>query len=145
VAVERQAQATPASLVTNETREAVSGEVVVTPPTPGEGHTVDDRGAYQLEELDNVPLILRRPSLFEFRDLYPELARRRKEQADIKVELLVGPDGEVREVTIIEGAGPDFDQAARKAARRLRFGPAMRRGRAVAMRTYIVFNFRLDQ
>jgi TonB family protein len=100
---------------------------------------------FQPEELDEIPAVLRHPSRWEFRSFYPEREYQAHHEADVKVELLVDESGAVTEVRIIEGAGPDFDAAAKRLGQLLRYTPGLRHGRPVKMHAYVVFNFRIER
>ncbi len=51
----------------------------------------------------------------------------------VAVKLRVGPDGAVEEVTLLESAGPPFDEAVLVGATHFRFEPARYRGQPVAV------------
>jgi TonB family protein len=68
---------------------------------------------------------------------YPEGATGR---AEVVLELTINPHGDVVDATVISGA-PLFDDAALAAARRWRFDPAQRGGRAVAARIRYTVRF----
>ncbi len=58
---------------------------------------------------------------------YPERARRAGKEGTVRVRVLVGVDGSVRRVQVVQSSGvPELDAAARKGARRWRFAPARR-------------------
>ena len=102
-------------------------------------------GGYALDDLDDTPLILERPGRWDLARYYPAEEYRAKLEADVKVELVVDSTGQVIEVNIIGGAGPNFDAAARKLGYLMKFTPAKRRGRPVKMRAHIVFNFTIEK
>jgi TonB family protein len=57
------------------------------------------------------------------------------------VEAWIGADGLVHQATVVHSS-PAFDDAARQAAARWRFRPALRDGRAVPSVAFLVFGFR---
>ncbi len=67
---------------------------------------------------------------------YPPALLRQGLRGAVVVQLVVGVDGAVSQVTVVTSAGPDFDAAAVAAAQRLVFTPATRGGvpTAVAIR-----------
>lgn len=60
---------------------------------------------------------------------YPQLALRRREQGDVILRVVVGPDGLPQTVEIERSSGhPDLDHAAQAAVQRWRFRPATQGG-----------------
>jgi protein TonB len=76
---------------------------------------------------------------------YPAEARRKGIEGEVRVSLLVGEDGRVREVRILE-ASPSgiFDESAREAARSWLFEPARRGGEPVLSRVEAPIRFELE-
>lgn len=65
--------------------------------------------------------------------IYPDAAARRGEQGTVVLLIHVAPDGQAREVEILQSSGfPLLDRAAQQAVERWHFLPAMRDGQAVA-------------
>lgn len=95
-------------------------------------------------EVERAPRLLRQPTSLELRALYPEAARREGIEGDVRLELLVDERGEVAEARLLQRAGHGFDEVAPDAARRIRFEPAQRGGRPVAVRIQWTLKFRLD-
>jgi TonB family protein len=60
----------------------------------------------------------------------------------VLVEVDIGPDGAVREATVVRSAGTAFDDAARRAASEWRFRPARVAGQPRRVFAYLVFAFR---
>ncbi len=96
-------------------------------------------------DLEQAPRLLRQPSRLDLRTHYPEAARRQGLEANVRVELLVDETGAVRELRILDGGGPGFDDAVRTLSRLMAFSPGTRGGRAVAVRYAWTFKFRLDE
>ncbi|MDW8399760.1 MAG: energy transducer TonB, partial [Acetobacteraceae bacterium] len=77
---------------------------------------------------------------------YPEAARRSGAQGTVLLRLTVGPDGTVASAEVVESAGhPLLDQAARQAALRCRFDPALEAGRPVAATAPWRVTYRLER
>ncbi len=76
--------------------------------------------------------------------VYPPDMRTLGKTATVKLEAYIDKKGKVRRVTIIESAGKEFDQAAKKAIWASTFSPAKSNGKAVAvlLRLPVKFNLR---
>lgn len=77
--------------------------------------------------------------------VYPEAAKRSGRQATVIVKVLVGTDGRVRETELASTnkVGFGFDEAALRAASKMRYEPAKRDGEPIEMWTTVVIAFRL--
>jgi protein TonB len=77
---------------------------------------------------------------------YPQASRMRGEQGMVGLVLRVAPSGQVTEVEIGRSSGfPQLDEAARRAALRWRFRPALRDGAPVEGTIRTAVHFRLVQ
>lgn len=76
--------------------------------------------------------------------VYPPPARAAEIEADLPFEIVVAPDGHVASARALARAGYGLDDAALRALLRYRFSPAIRAGRAVAVRMRWVVQFRLE-
>lgn len=77
---------------------------------------------------------------------YPQASRARGEQGVVGLVLRVAPSGQVAEVEIGRSSGfPQLDEAAKRAAQRWRFRPAMRDGFPVEGTIRTAVHFRLVQ
>jgi iron complex outermembrane receptor protein len=65
---------------------------------------------------------------------YPEEARRAALSGTVRLQLVIGIDGAVSEAYVLRRAGHGFDESALRAARQLRFEPALLDGRPAAVR-----------
>lgn len=75
---------------------------------------------------------------------YPEVARRRGVEGQVLVRMRVDAEGRVVSVVVVESEPRDvFDEAARDAARRATFAPAVEGGRPVASTVEQRIHFRL--
>ena len=87
-----------------------------------------------------TPLYLKNP-----RPKYPEVARRRRFQGTVLLEVLVKKDGRAGDVRISRSSGhPILDRAALTAVKKWIFTPGSENGRAAAMRVKIPIRFELD-
>ena len=98
----------------------------------------------QICEAEPSPECATRPmSIYAPDPEYSELARRKKIQTTIRLEVTVGADGRVHDVTVIKFSGYDLDEQSIKAVNQWKFEPAMIRGSPVPFRTRIDVSFRL--
>ncbi|HEX7614542.1 MAG TPA: energy transducer TonB [Thermoanaerobaculia bacterium] len=74
---------------------------------------------------------------------YPELARRARVEGVVLLEAIIGADGSVRDVRVLQGAHPLLDPAALEAVRRWRYRPARIGVRPVAVFLKVVVTFSL--
>lgn len=87
-----------------------------------------------------IPLYLENP-----RPKYPELARRRRFQGTVIVEVLVKKDGRAGDVRVSRSSGhPSLDRAALAAVRKWLFKPGSENGTVVDMRVKIPIRFQLN-
>ncbi|HET9531278.1 MAG TPA: energy transducer TonB [Blastocatellia bacterium] len=90
-------------------------------------------------DVDTRPMLLNRP-----RPNYTEEARKNKIQGVVRVRVLIGPDGSVRQVRLVGGGLPDgLNEEAIRAAYQLRFKAAMKGGRPVAFWQAVDIEFNL--
>jgi TonB family protein len=129
---------------TTEGRTAARGDPRLPASTPAGDNTAYSTAPADVTEVERAPVLLRQPSTAETRALYPEAARRDGVEADVGLELLVSEGGEVADVRIVRAAGQGFDDVARQLGSRMRFRPAERGGRAVAVWIPWTWKFRLD-
>jgi len=75
---------------------------------------------------------------------YPEEARRRRQQGDVLLHLVIEADGDVARVFVARSSGfPALDDAAMRAAQRWRFEPARQDGVAIASEVDVPIAFLL--
>lgn len=88
------------------------------------------------------PADLQPPELLEaVEPNYPPALKDRGVRGTVVLELALDVQGRVTGVQVVEGAGPDLDAAAVEAARKLRFSPAMAKGKPVPVRLRYRFDF----
>ncbi len=80
----------------------------------------------------------------QVRPQYPPRARQRRHQGTVSVELVVDADGSVEVVKVVDGQGPELDQAAIEALQQWRFRPGSRFGVPVPVRMEISVSFSLS-
>jgi periplasmic protein TonB len=76
--------------------------------------------------------------------VYPETARAAELEADVRLELVVDPEGRVVSARPLAPRGLGLDEAALRAVRAYRFSPARRAGRPVRVRMEWTVAFRLQ-
>jgi protein TonB len=75
---------------------------------------------------------------------YPRTARRRGYEGTVLLEVLVGREGEVKDLRLFESSGHDvLDHAAMKAVMQWAFDPGMRGDEPVEMRVKVPVRFDL--
>ena len=76
--------------------------------------------------------------------LYPRGMRLYEVAWQVKLRIILGADGEVRdEIEVLEGSRPGFTEEAIKAARRIEFEPAQKDGRPVSQYVTLIYHFNL--
>ncbi len=90
-------------------------------------------------ELDQAPKIIKQ-ALPE----YPKEARRKSIEGRVIIRLILDKQGIPNECVIYKSNPPEiFDQAALEAARKMRFSPGMKKGKAVRVQVLLPFDFKL--
>lgn len=77
------------------------------------------------------------------RSAYPVAERLAGREGQVMVALLIGEDGRVRDIEVIESAGAGFDGAARRVAWKMIFEPALVRSVPTAVKVRQAVTFRL--
>jgi protein TonB len=76
--------------------------------------------------------------------LYPRGARRYRVQGEVKLRIILGADGKVREeMDVLEGLPYGVTEEAIRAARRIEFEPARKNGRPVSQYVTVIYHFNL--
>jgi TonB family protein len=76
---------------------------------------------------------------------YPPTALQLGLEADILLSLEIGPDGLVRQVSLVKGAGNGFDEAAIAAVKKFLFRPAYRGATPISIIIPWTYKFRIEQ
>jgi TonB family protein len=129
---------------TTQGQTAARGDPRLPSSAPPGDNTAFSTAPADVTEVERAPVLLRQPSAAETRSLYPDGPRREGIEADVGLELLVSEGGEVAQVRVVRGAGRGFDAVAQQLGRRMRFEPARRGGRPVAVWIPWTWKFRLD-
>jgi periplasmic protein TonB len=77
------------------------------------------------------------------RPQYTDDARSAGVEGKVRVEITIGPDGEVTSAHVVSGIGHGLDEAALTAAKRMKFSPSMRCGKTVESKFTISIRFSL--
>jgi TonB family protein len=95
--------------------------------------------------LSAMPRLLNRDEILRLmKRFYPEAERRAGREGDVVVAIHIGAEGAVTSVDVLRGAGPAFDEAAKKVGALMRFSPAVSlNGRPVAVKLPQQVQFRL--
>ena len=114
-------------------------EVMETPPVFESAAPAVEHPAPKQAKVDAPP----RPQK-SIRPDYPKGARQRGEQGDVVLEIRVGADGLVDNVSVVTSSGhPELDEAAVRAAKAARFSPARAGREPVASTARLTLTFRL--
>jgi periplasmic protein TonB len=113
---------------------------------PGNGYNMgggDPRlgggnGGGPATSVDTKPVALNSPQ-----PRYTEEARKNKIQGNVSARVLVGSDGQVKQVKVTRGLPDGLDEQAIQAAYQLRFKPAMKSGQPVAYWVLVQIEFNL--
>ena len=88
----------------------------------------------------SFPMILK-----EVKPLYTAEAMRAKIGGEVHLNVIVGLDGSVTDVTVIKSLEPSLDQAAIHAAKQWKFKPGLYGGQPVPTRVRLVLEFRVKK
>ncbi|MBV8756021.1 MAG: TonB-dependent receptor, partial [Deltaproteobacteria bacterium] len=75
---------------------------------------------------------------------YPQAAHDAGREAAVDLEIVIGPDGLVRDARVVTPVGDGFDEAALAAVRQFVFTPATKDGQPVAARIQYRYTFKLE-
>jgi len=112
------------------------------PASHAEGLSADsgysESGFLHASEADALPM-----PLIDIRSImnYPEQARRMNAQGVVIAELDITHEGRVHDARLVRGAGWGFDEEVMRKIRRVRFRPALKNGKAVAITAQIPIEF----
>lgn len=95
-------------------------------------------------EVERAKVISEPKAIGRIEPVYPRSARRRGREGIVTIEAAVEETGQVADVAVVATSGhDDLDSAAIKAVRKAKFVPANDKGRSVAAKLRLTFNFRL--
>jgi periplasmic protein TonB len=76
---------------------------------------------------------------------FPATLKAQNLEGDVVVSVDISARGDVTRIAIVRGSGyPEFDEAARQAAKKERFSPALRDGQAVPFTLTYTYRFRIE-
>lgn len=75
---------------------------------------------------------------------YPSVARAAELEGDVVLRVIVGPDGKVSDVEVLQAVHPVLDEAAKKAVLQYEYTPGRRNGIPEAVMIRIAVSFRLN-
>jgi len=104
---------------------------------PGEGGGIGG-GLYRVGGGVSAPRVLYQPD-----PEYSEEARKSKFQGTVVLWLIVGPDGQARNIRVARSLGMGLDEKALEAVKTWRFEPARKDGQPVAVQINVEVSFRL--
>jgi TonB family protein len=81
--------------------------------------------------------------LYSERARYTEEARQQRIQGTVVLSVVFGADGQLHDIRVLRGLAYGLTENAIEAAKKIRFQPAIRLGKAVSVRTVLEYNFAL--
>ena len=122
-------------------REATPDKALFVPP-PGSEETKDspcaDSHGIFVDHTDMHGSLLEKKQ-----PIYPQYARTNHQTGTVMMLALIGKDGSVQRLRVIQSAGPDLDKAALDAVKQWRYKSFLRCGEPVAVESTLVVNFEL--
>ena len=100
---------------------------------------------YQPDETAFVPVDVKPVPIKQVQPQYPESARLSGKEGVVWLKCLVGKNGKVSKVKVVQSDTPIFDEAAISAALQWKFSPAKIKGKPVEVWAAIPFKFKLDK
>jgi protein TonB len=111
----------------------------------GDTTTGDESTALETSDTDEFYPFDEPPVLTSYEQpTYPEQAKQAGLEGRVNVKILVGIDGSVERVTVLNASEPIFETAALEAASRCQFKPAKQEGKPTKSFVMVPFEFKLD-
>jgi TonB family protein len=107
-------------------------------PGGGGGGETDYSRVFKQSEVTRKPVITLKPE-----PGFTEEARRNNVEGFVRLRAVLGSTGEVRNISVIKGLPDGLTEQAIAAARRIRFRPAEKDGRAVSQWVTLEYNFHI--
>ncbi len=115
-------------------------------PVPPPKENPPEQNEYSGTTLSRIPLVSNFSDLKAIlQKFYPEQARIEGRESDVTLDMHIDTEGTVRSVDIVSSGGSDFDEAAIKVAKLLKFTPAFVGSHRVAVKLRQTFQFRLEE
>lgn len=122
----------------------VAETIIVDPRLVSSTEKDGDVNSEQLKLVERNPAIDSRPVALSFpRPRYTEEARRNKVQGQIRLRILIGADGSVKQAVVLAGLPDGLNQQALDSAYQIKFKPAMKDGKPVDFWIPISMEFNL--
>jgi protein TonB len=137
---------TPERTEKSETDDAKKDEAGDEARTDDEAKDKERNGA---RAADDKPLAMKEVSVravikSKSNPVYPREARPYGVEGEVKLRIILGADGKVRdEVDVLEGLPHGLAEEAIRVARRIEFEPARKDGRPVSQYVTVIYTFRL--
>ena len=127
-----------------KTNDAAKGESESAAGNEAEGKAENEKPAKGEQPLTGKEVTVRAVIRAKPQAVYPYEARRRGVEGEVKLRIILGSDGKVRDrMEVIEGLPYGLTEQAFKAARRIEFEPARKDGRPVSQYVIVVYHFDL--
>lgn len=107
--------------------------------TPSAAGLGGDAETVSWNEITRLPKVHK-----EVKAQYPEEAKKAGVDGPVHAELVIGRDGKVRHVHILQGPGHGLNESAINALRQFEFQPAFKGNESVAVKIRYTYRFKLD-
>jgi protein TonB len=112
--------------------------------TPQKARPMSEVIGYRYERAEDGGSVDVKPKiLYSPKPIYPDKALRYQVAGKVRLSVILGSDGSVRNLQVVSSLGYGLDDAAKDAASRIKFVPAQRGGKAVSFRTIVEISFEL--
>ena len=132
---ERVAESTPVERLPQQPQPATTPQGVLTGPDGGDD---DERLALTRDPNARRAIIVYRPE-----PNYTEEARRARVSGFVRLRVVLGAEGEVKDISVMKGLSKGLTEKAVEAARHMLFFPAVKDGRPVSQRVIVEHNFNI--
>lgn len=91
-----------------------------------------------LKELSRLPRVKK-----EIKALYPEEAKQARIDGSVVLDVIIGKEGKVQDVTLVRGPGHGLNESALNALKQFEFAPALQGATPVAVKIRYTYKFKL--
>jgi TonB family protein len=99
---------------------------------------VNGERIYRPREVDSKAIVIKKPAA-----VFVQEARKRAIEGTVVLRAIFNATGKVTDITVISGVSYELTESAIKAARKIKFQPALKDGKAVSMWVQLEYQFTL--